>query len=102
MDWGIIGAATAGGWDNETSMAYDFATNTYSITATLSAGEMKLRSMNTSQYIFGSGESWKFAIGNSDPKFAYDTNAPNLAVSAGSRTIGLSIAFDGIATVTGL
>ena len=102
MDWGIIGAATAGGWDNETPMTYDFATNKYSITATVAAGEMKLRSMNTSQYIFGSVESWKFAIGNSEPKFAYDTNAPNFAVSAGSKTIELSIAFDGIATVTGL
>ena len=102
MDWGIIGAATAGGWDNETAMTYDFATNKYSITEVLTAGEMKLRSMNTSQYIFGSGESWKFAVGNSDPKFAYDTNAPNFEVSAGSKTIELSIGFDGVATVTGI
>lgn len=102
MDWGIIGAATAGGWDNETPMIYDFATNTYNITATLSAGEMKFRSSNTSQFIFGSGESWKFNVGNSDPKFAYDTNAPNFNVSAGSKTIGLTIGFDGTATVSGL
>lgn len=100
MNWGIIGDATPGGWGGETAMTYDFATNTYSITTNLTAAEMKFRSINTSQAIYG--EDWKFAIGNSSEKFAYDTGAPNFAVSAGSYTLTLSIGFDGVATVTGL
>lgn len=102
MNWGIIGNATPGGWDNETPMAYDFDTNTYTITTALTEGEMKFRASNASQFIFGAGESWKFNVGNSDPKVAYDINAGNFAIAAGAYTLGLSIGFDGTATVTGL
>lgn len=100
MDWGIIGDATPNGWNGETPMTYDFNSNKFSITTTLGAGELKFRSKNTGDYIYN-GE-WKFNVGNSDPKVAYDINAPNFAVSAGSHTIELSIDVQGEATVTGL
>ncbi len=102
MNWGIIGAATAGGWDAETPMTYDFDNNKFTITAALTEGEMKFRSSNTSQFIYGTSESWKFNIGNSDPKVAWDINAPNFSVPAGSATIEMSLTLDGVATVSGI
>jgi len=100
MNWGIIGDAAPSGWSDETAMTYDFATNKYSYTGSLNAGELKLRAKNVSQSIYS--EDWRFAIGNSAEKFAYDTGASNFPITAGSYTISLSIGFDGAATVTGL
>jgi len=102
MNWGIIGAATPGGWDGETAMTYDFDNNKFTITSTLTADEMKFRATNASQFIFGSSEAWKFNVGNSDPKTAWDQNAPNFSVTAGSHAIELSFTLAGIATVTGI
>lgn len=41
--FGIIGSATPGGWDNDTDMAYDNATQTWSVTLPLVVGEIKFR-----------------------------------------------------------
>lgn len=100
MNWGIIGDSTPGAWANETPMTYDFATNKFTYTGALTAGELKLRAKNVSQFIYN--DDWKFAVGNSAEKFAYDTGASNFPIVAGSYTITLSIGFDGVATVTGL
>jgi len=100
MKWGIIGDSTPGGWDAETPMTYDFDANKFVITTTLGSGELKFRDKTSGQLIYAA--DWKFSTGNSDPKVAYDVNAPNFPVTAGSHTIGLAIGFDGTATVTGL
>lgn len=100
MQWGIIGAATPGGWDSETPMTYDFATNTWSITTTLTADEMKFRTANTGNFI--ANDPWKFNIGDSDPMVTYDPSAPNFSVSAGSHDIQLTVNFDGTAEVSGI
>lgn len=100
MNWGIIGDSTPGGWGGETAMTYDFASNSFNIATTLTAGELKFRARNASQAIYG--EDWKFNVANTDPKTAYDTNGPNFGVTAGARNLVLAIGFDGIATVTGL
>jgi len=102
MDWGIIGDSTPGGWNGETAMEYDFASNTFGITTPLTAGELKFRDSATGNLIYTSDGDWKFNVGNSDPMVAYDVNAPNFAITAGNYTLGLSIGFDGTATVTGL
>ena len=99
MNWGIIGAATAGGWSDETEMTYDFATNKYSITAALSTGEMKFRSKNTGQFIYG--DDWKFNVGVSDPTVTYNGGAGNFPVTGGTLTLGLIVNFDGTAVVSG-
>ncbi|QYJ68670.1 SusE domain-containing protein [Flavobacterium litorale] len=99
MNWGIIGAATPGGWDGETPMTYDFAENKFSITETLTTENMKLRSKNTGDFI--SGNEWAFQVGADDP-FAYNTNAGDIAVTAGEATIELVIDFDGAVTLTGI
>ena len=45
--WGLIGAATPGGWDSETAMTYDAEKGCWSCTVTLTAGEMKFRANGT-------------------------------------------------------
>lgn len=100
MNWGIIGSATANGWDGETAMTYDFATNQFSITANLAAGEMKFRSSNTGDYIYN--DAWKFNVGVSDPTVTYNAAASNFPIAGGSYTLGLIVNFDGTAAVSGL
>lgn len=100
MDWGIIGGATAGDWSNETAMSYDFDTNTYSLTTSVNAGEMKFRSANTGNFIYG--DAWKFNVGNSDPNVTYNAAAGNFTVSAGSHDFTLQVGFDGVCTVGGI
>ena len=46
-EWGLIGDATQGGWDNSTPMSYDPATQRWSVTTTLAAGTFKYRANNT-------------------------------------------------------
>lgn len=43
ITWGVIGSATAGGWDTDTNMTFDAATKTYSVTMDLNAGAWKVR-----------------------------------------------------------
>lgn len=100
MNWGIIGAATAGGWNDETAMTYDFATNKYSIDVTLQPGEMKFRAKNASQFIYG--EDWKFNVGNTTPPVTYDGGSGNFPIAGGAYTLGLIVNFDGTAEVSGL
>lgn len=101
MNWGIIGGATPGSWDGETPMAYKFSTNEWSYTATnITAGEMKFRSKNTSNFIHGSTEDWKFNVG--DLYFVGDGGTgKNFTPKAGAKPT-MIIGFDGTATVTGL
>lgn len=100
MNWGIIGDSTANGWNGETPMVYDFATNKYTLSTTLTAGELKFRSKNTGDAVANS--EWMFNIGNSNPMVTYNPAAPNFAVTAGPHNIELSIGFDGTATVAGI
>lgn len=77
--WGIIGNATAGGWDNDTNMTPN-ADNTWTITTTLSAGELKFRA----------NDSWDVNYGGSAGKIA--AGGANIAItSAGTYTITLDL-----------
>lgn len=98
MQWGAIGNATPGGWSEETPMSYDFASNTWSIDITLTDGEVKFRSMNLGQAIFG--DDWKFNVGAN--KTAWDEADGNFSVSAGSTTLEITIDFLGTVTVSGI
>ena len=100
MNWGIIGDATPGGWDNETAMNYDFAANKFTISTALNNGEMKFRAKNASQFIYG--EDWKFNVGVSDPTVVYNAAATNFPITAGTYNLGLTVNFDGSAVVEGL
>ncbi|QLC66463.1 SusE domain-containing protein [Flavobacterium sp. LPB0248] len=101
MQWGVIGAATNGGWDSESAMGYDFATNTWAYAGTdITAGPMKFRSKNTGIYINGAGKDWTFNVG--DLLFVGDGGTgENFNVTAGAKP-KLTVNFDGTAVVSGL
>lgn len=99
MNWGIIGSATAGSWDNETAMSYDFTSNQFSISTSLSAGEMKFRSGNTGTAMYS--DPWKFNVGVSDPTVVFNPGAGNFPVAGGAYNLGLVVNFDGTAAVSG-
>lgn len=88
--WGIVGSATAGGWDADTPMnAFDKATNSLKITTDLKAGEFKFRANN----------NWDNNFGGSNGELT--AGGPNIAVaSAGNYTITLFFGPEGIATYT--
>lgn len=105
MNWGIIGDATAGGWNSETAMTYNFASNKFTISTALSAGELKFRSANTGgsghfQNYIGGGD-WQFNVGVSDPTVVYNGGAGNFPIAGGTYNLELTINFDGTAVVGG-
>ena len=75
---GIIGSATPGGWGEETPMAYDAETNTYSVVTTMTQGE---------SYKFRANNNWSYSIGDngafdggSDYVFAKETGEYKLVL----------------------
>ncbi len=70
--WGVIGSATAGGWDSDQPMTYDAATDTWSITLDLTAGDIKFRA----------NSGWDLNYGDNKPADGIlDFNSPdNIAV----------------------
>lgn len=99
MNWGIIGDAT-GGWSDEVPLNYNFAENKFTLSTTLSNGEMKFRAKNASQFIYN--DDWKFNVGVSDPTVVYNAAAGNFPITAGTYNLELTVNFDGTAVVGGL
>lgn len=99
MQWGIIGNATSGAWDDETPMEYDFLSNTWSITTTLTDGELKFRSKNTGAEIYEN--DWAFNCGPDNE--AWDNpGTPNFQMAAGEASLSIIIDLVGIIEVTGV
>lgn len=72
--WGIIGAATPGGWDNSTPLTYNATTKIWSADMTLSAGEFKFRANN----------AWTIDLGGDpDGDGSMNYSGPNLSVATG-------------------
>ncbi len=88
--WGIVGSATAGGWDTDTPMdVFDKTTNSLKITTNLTAGEFKFRANN----------SWDFNYGGSNGNLT--AGGANIAIpSAGNYTITFFLGPKGAATYT--
>ncbi|RXK85410.1 SusF/SusE family outer membrane protein [Filimonas effusa] len=82
-NWGIIGDATAGGWDNSTAMTFAPGKGNYqwTITATLTAGSFKFRENN----------AWDVNLGV-DANTALKYDGDNVSVTAGTYTITLNLA----------
>jgi len=81
-DWGVIGSATPGGWDNSTPMAYDAASGTWKVTIAASTGEFKFRANN----------SWDINFGMGSSSGTLQLNSPsNIPLATGSRTITLNL-----------
>ncbi|WP_312923535.1 SusE domain-containing protein [Empedobacter brevis] len=100
MNWGVIGDATADGWNSETAMTYNFTDNVFELSTKMKEGELKFRSKNSGNAIYG--EDWKFNIGNQTPYSAFDTGAPNFKVSSKDYDLKVKINYDGITDITGL
>ena len=76
--WGVIGAATAGGWDSDQNMTWDAANKVFTATLTLTAGEFKFRA----------NDAWAVNLGGTLDALVQD--GPNLSVSsAGTYKITL-------------
>lgn len=77
--WGIIGSATTGGWDSDTDMTPN-ANNTWTITTTLKAGEIKFRA----------NDGWDINYGGTSGNIA--AGGANIAIAAdGTYTITLDL-----------
>ncbi|NLP56833.1 SusE domain-containing protein [Lutibacter sp. B1] len=100
MQWGVIGSATPNAWDGETAMTYDFNSNSWTIDIALTDGEIKFRSKNIGDEVYG--DEWAFNVGVSDPMVTYNPAASNFAVSAGNATLTLKINVNGTAEVSGV
>lgn len=81
-DWGVIGSAMPGGWDNSTPMAYDAASGTWKVTIAASAGEFKFRANN----------SWDINFGMGSSAGTLQLNSPsNIPLTTGTQTITLNL-----------
>jgi len=82
-EWGLIGDATPGGWDNDTNMTYDPDTRLWRLTVDLVGGAaMKFRA----------NDDWGINLGDTgaDGKMEYDGD--NIAVTdAGNYTVELDL-----------
>jgi len=78
-EWGLIGDATEGGWDNSTPMTYDPATGLWSVTTTLVDGAFKFRANN----------SWDINLGGDLNNLSY--GGDNIPATGGTYTITLDL-----------
>lgn len=81
FSWGVIGSATANGWDSDFDLTYDSYTDTFKAVATLSDGEIKFR-MN---------DDWAVNYGDTGADGVLDAGGDNIAVSAGNYLITLNL-----------
>jgi hypothetical protein len=80
--WGIIGPAQAGGWDTDFNMTYSVATDLWTATLNLTAGEMKFRA----------NDGWTLNYGDDKADRKLDENGANIVVpSAGNYTVTLDL-----------
>jgi len=80
--WGIIGSATAGGWDSDQDMTYDAATGMWTASLELSAGEMKFRA----------NDGWDINLGDTGFDGILEYNGDNIAIAqAGTYSISMKL-----------
>ena len=90
--WGVIGDASPGGWNNDTQMTYDAASQTWKLTANMiQAGSFKFRANNQWSIDFGIDNSGKLLYAD-NPFLGYTANLNNLSVPVdGNYTITLDL-----------
>ncbi|MBC6989097.1 SusE domain-containing protein [Hymenobacter sp. BT491] len=80
--WAVIGAATPGGWDNETPMTFDATKQVWKVTLALKADELKFRANN----------AWDINLGDNEPDGQPDNGGKNIKVAvAGTYTVTLDL-----------
>jgi len=81
-DWGVIGSATANGWDSDQNMTYDPATKKFTATLDLIVGEIKFRA----------NDDWGVNFGDDGNNKSVEYNGANIAIAeAGNYTLELVI-----------
>lgn len=82
-NWGIVGAATPGGWDNSTALTYNPSTKKWEGTVVMTAGGFKFRANN----------SWDINLGgDSDVDGSMNYGGPDLSVdTAGTYNVVLDL-----------
>jgi len=81
-DWGIIGSATADGWNSDQNMTFDPATGEWTATLDLTAGEIKFRA----------NDGWDLNYGDTGADGVLDANGDNISIpEAGTYNITLKL-----------
>lgn len=79
-EWGLIGSATPDGWNSDQNMTFDPATNKWTITLDLVAGEIKFRA----------NDSWDVNLGDDGLNKSLEYNGANIPIAdPGNYTIDL-------------
>jgi hypothetical protein len=81
-DWGIIGSATANGWDADQNMTFDPATGIWTAVLDLKVGEMKFRA----------NDGWDLNYGDDGANGTLEQNGANIPITeGGTYTITLKL-----------
>jgi hypothetical protein len=80
-DWGLVGSATTNGWNGPDMEMYQTGTNTYSLYASLGAGELKFRF----------DEDWGNNYGDDGANGSLEPGGANIAVAPGNYFITLDL-----------
>lgn len=90
--WSILGDASPGGWDTDTQLTYNPATQVWTVTADmLSTGSFKFRANNAWTIDFGVNADGKLAYADS-PVYGYNPAVNNITVPTnGNYTITLDL-----------
>jgi hypothetical protein len=81
-DWGLIGDATPGGWDNDTNMTYDKDTKVWTVTLNLTAAKIKFRA----------NDAWTLNYGDKGANLTLEEGGDDIVVpSAGNYTVTLDL-----------
>ncbi len=78
--WGLIGSATANGWDSDQDLTYNPATGIWTITTSLKSGEIKFRA----------NDAWGINFGDNGNNLSLEYDGANIAIGeAGNYEIQL-------------
>lgn len=81
-DWGVIGSATAGGWDYDQNMTYDKEAGLWTAMLDLNAGEIKFRA----------NDDWGLNYGDNGADGILEEGGANIAIpSAGTYVITMKL-----------
>jgi hypothetical protein len=81
-DWGVIGSATAGGWDSDQNMTFDAAAGVWKVTLDLVAGDLKFRA----------NDDWPINLGDNKTNKSLEYEGANIPIAAaGNYTVILDL-----------
>ena len=83
--WGVIGDATADGWNSDQNMTYDAATESWKATLVMKAGAFKFRA----------NDAWDINLGDTKADNILDYNGDNIGIKAGTYDIELILSIGG-------